>query len=447
MKQERWSTPQPDADSKRQARLSNWSNTENIKFDSKEAKEKFEERCQIVIDAVTMAKIPKRVPIAPSTGYFPIEHAGISWKDAMSDYHKVTSAFEKFDLEFNPDTGSSAGAIPPAEIYNILDYKPYLWAGHGLENDQEYQYVEGEYLKADEYQDFIDDPTGWFLNVYYPRAFGALDGFDSFPVAIMPMEILMVGGLIGPFGKPEMKSAMSKIMSAAEEMQLWAKALMESSARSKARGFIHLGGGMTKAPLDVLGDTLRGTREIMMDYRRRPEEVKEACNRLIPLVIKGGVRAANSMGQPFCMIPLHKGADGFMSKDQFDSLYWPSCRKMIIGLIDAGVIPIVFAEGSYESRLETVADLPKGTVIWRFEKTDMKHAKETVGVNNCIMGNVPLQLLCSGSTTDVEEYCKKLIKDAGKGGGFILSTSGGMQGVKADNVKAMIECSKKFGVY
>jgi uroporphyrinogen-III decarboxylase len=120
---------------------------------------------------------------------------------------------------------------------------------------------------------------------------------------------------------------------------------------------------------------------------------------------------------------------------------------MIIGLIDAGVIPIVFAEGSYESRLETVADLPKGTVIWRFEKTDMKHAKETVGVNNCIMGNVPLQLLCSGSTTDVEEYCKKLIKDAGKGGGFILSTSGGMQGVKADNVKAMIECSKKFGVY
>jgi uroporphyrinogen-III decarboxylase len=147
------------------------------------------------------------------------------------------------------------------------------------------------------------------------------------------------------------------------------------------------------------------------------------------------------------MIPLHKGADGFMSEEQFKTLYWPSCRKMIVGLIDAGLIPILFAEGYYDSRLETIADLPKGTVIWRFEKTDMKHAKKIVGHNNCIMGNVPLEILCAGSPADVEDYCKKLIKDAGKGGGFILSTSGGMQGVKADNVKAMIEYSKKYGIY
>ena len=43
--------------------------------------------------------------------------------------------------------------------------------------------------------------------------------------------------------------------------------------------------------------------------------------------------------------------------------------------------------------------------------------------------------------------CKNLLDVAGRDGGFILTTGAGMQGAKAENVKAMIDFSKQHGGY
>ena len=75
----------------------------------------------------------------------------------------------------------------------------------------------------------------------------------------------------------------------------------------------------------------------------------------------------------------------------------------------------------------------------------MAKAKETVGKVSCLAGNVPLDILCTGTPDDVKAYCKDLIDVAGEGGGFILSTGAGMQGSKAANVQAMIEFSLEYG--
>jgi uroporphyrinogen-III decarboxylase len=64
-----------------------------------------------------------------------------------------------------------------------------------------------------------------------------------------------------------------------------------------------------------------------------------------------------------------------------------------------------------------------------------------------LAGNVPLDLLCTGTPAEVKAYCEELIDDAGVGGGFILSTGAGIQGSKRENVKAMIEFSKEHGIY
>ena len=37
-------------------------------------------------------------------------------------------------------------------------------------------------------------------------------------------------------------------------------------------------------------------------------------------------------GNPIVFIPLHKGADGFMSDEQFKKFYWPTLRDLIDGL-------------------------------------------------------------------------------------------------------------------
>ena len=77
----------------------------------------------------------------------------------------------------------------------------------------------------------------------------------------------------------------------------------------------------------------------------------------------------------------------------------------------------------------------------------MAQAKKTVGRVACIAGNVPLSLLCTASPDDVKAYCKNLVDVAGKHGGFIFSTGAGMQGAKAENVKAMMDFSKDYGIY
>jgi uroporphyrinogen-III decarboxylase len=147
------------------------------------------------------------------------------------------------------------------------------------------------------------------------------------------------------------------------------------------------------------------------------------------------------------LMPLHKGADAFISEKQFTTFYWPSLRKVIIGLSDAGIVPLLFAEGSYNKRLDIIGDLPAGTAVWWFENTDMAAAKKALKHKCCISGNVPLDLLCTATPDAVRDYCRQLIDAAGPGGGFILSTGAGMQGARAENIRAMIEFSTEYGRY
>jgi uroporphyrinogen-III decarboxylase len=162
-------------------------------------------------------------------------------------------------------------------------------------------------------------------------------------------------------------------------------------------------------------------------------------------MIKIGVASTRASGNPLVFMPLHKGADSFMSQAQFDKFYWPSFRKVLIGLINHGCVPLLFAEGSYNKRLEAIRDLPKGSVIWWFDQTDMIKAKETLGDVACIMGNVPLSLMCTGTPESVTGYCRNLIDKVGRDGGYIMSTGAGFEDVKADNVRAMISFCKEYG--
>ena len=43
-------------------------------------------------------------------------------------------------------------------------------------------------------------------------------------------------------------------------------------------------------------------------------------------------------------MPLHKGADGFLSGKDFEELYWPTLKAVIVGLIDEGLVPQLFVE-------------------------------------------------------------------------------------------------------
>jgi len=260
-------------------------------------------------------------------------------------------------------------------------------------------------------------------------------------------EVVLVSAHMIPFGIPEVQKALKALMEAGNEAMAWIQHIGGFEMEVRGMGFVSGAGGVSKAPFDLLADTLRGTRAIMMDMYRRPEMVLKAVERLTPLAIKQGVGGATFQGNPVVFIPLHRGADGFMSDEQFKKFYWPTLKALILGLAAEGCVPFLFCEGSYNSRLEYLKELPKGSCLWIFDRTDMANAKKLLGKRLCIGGNVPSGLILTGTPEQVKAYCKNLIDVVGKGGGYIMALGTSMDEGKPDTLHAMIDFTKEYGVY
>ncbi len=208
-------------------------------------------------------------------------------------------------------------------------------------------------------------------------------------------------------------------------------------------------GGVGGAPFDTVSDFLRGMQGTMIDMYRRPQKLIAACEKILEWRLARATPAdPNKRGSPKRLfLPLHRGAEGFMSRKQFETFYWPTLKKALLASIDLGFVPMPFFEGKYGDRLEYLLELPKGKVVCHFEQTDMARAKSVLGGHLCIMGNVPSSLLQLGSPQEVEEHCKDLIETCGKGGGFILTNGSSIDEAKPGNVKAMVDSVKKYGWY
>jgi uroporphyrinogen-III decarboxylase len=180
---------------------------------------------------------------------------------------------------------------------------------------------------------------------------------------------------------------------------------------------------------------------------RRPDKVLKALERITPLAIKQGIRGAEASGIPTVFMPLHKGADGFMSDAQFRKFYWPSFKEVILGFAEQGILAFPFCEGGYNQRIEYLKELPKESSFWLFDRTDMAKVKEAIGDKIGIAGNVPAGLILTGTPQAVEEYCKNLIDTVGKGGGYMMGWGTALDEGKADTMHAMIDFTKKYGVY
>jgi hypothetical protein len=419
----------------------------DLPFQSPEAEKAYKERILRFKDAIQMEKLPDRVPVTIFPSMFPWTFAGMTVQEAMYDYGKCAAAFKEFVLGFEPDVHWGAAAPGPGRLFEILDYKLYSWPGHGVAPEHSYQCNEGEYMTANEYDALIQDPSGFFSNAYLPRVFGALGGFQMLPFLPGILEMYGVAFNFIPFGLPPVQGTFQALFEAGGEALKWAGAMGGTDGELATLGFPNILGGFTKAPFDVIGDTLRGTKGIMLDIYRQPDKLIEAMEAITPLMIKMGVGSAHMTGNPLIFVPLHKGADGFLSDEQFKKFYWPTLKEVLLGLVEGGCVPLPAAEGGYSSRLEIVKDLPRGKTLWMIDLTDMADAKETLGQNACLLGNLPSALLNLGTPQEVGEYVKKLIDTAGKDGGLIVSNGSFFDHAKPENVKAMVDFTKEYGVY
>ena len=432
---------------KQEAFLAKWASGEGIPFADDEAKAGYQYRAGLIRDAVTLKKTPERVPIVPVAVFAPITLYGVSPKQAMYDPHVLGKVCLDYTRDYDPD----ATVIPPMVMHGptleLLDYTLYKWPGHGIKDEQGYQFVEKEYMKAEEYDHFIADPTDYWLRVWLPRTHAALKGFSLMTPIYPSVELAMVAPWICTLGAPPIQEALKALMEAGRVSFEWIQALIPYMGQMLGSGHPMMAGAATKAPFDTLGDSFRGTTGLMMDMYRRPDKVLQAVERLVPLMIGMGVGGAVANNNPIVFIPLHKGADGFMSNEQFKKFYWPTLKKVIVGLAENGCMPCCFVEGGYNQRLEFLTELPDRMCTFIFDRTDMARAREVLGGKSCIGGGFPVSLIITGTAAEVEEETKKLLGVAAGDGGYILSIGCAMDEAREHTLKAFIQAGKKYGRY
>jgi uroporphyrinogen-III decarboxylase len=435
----------PNAEVKLAEKFEIWLSPPDVKFSSPEAEENYKKRVHRFIRAICLEK-PDRVPVMLPAGSYPLYYSGMTLKEAMYDNEGLCRAYRKFLRDFEADTFTSPGMVPPGRASEIINSLSSRWPGHGLpDNASMQQFVEGEYMKANEYDILLSDPSDFCFRYYLPRTLGALAPFAGF--SPLPHILGMPNRFLGPAMMPEVRAAFQAIIDYGKEIEAWQKPIVEFHREALAAGYPSFMGGQSHAPFDILADTLRGTKGIFMDMYRQPDKLLEAIEMLVQMNVDCGVQMANASGRPIVFFALHKGDDTFMSDRQFEKFYWPSLRKVVLGLIEEGCVPFLFAEGRYTSRLKTIKDLPRGKVLWHFDQTDMFKAKDVLGDNACIAGNVPTSLLCTGTPQAVKEYCRRLIEGCGKGGGFILTGGASIDRGDPDNLRAMTEAVEEYGIY
>ncbi len=426
--------------------LERWCSTSGINFQSPEAERFYKERARRIADVVQL-KIPDRVPVVPSFGSFPVFYHGYTGEEGMFDPIKTCQAFKNALLDFMPDVCVAPG-FANGPFYEAIDYRPLLLPGRGVPANAGFQFVEAEYITAEDFYDhFLDDPSDFMLRVFLPRVSGVMQPLKQLrPLHECFSYYLGIGPNVARLPLPDIESALEKLKEAGKIAVELNRPIESFENFALSMGFPIFHGGGTAAPYDVIGDFIRGTRGVMLDMYRRPDKLLAAMNKMVPYLIDMGLQAKDRRGC-FVGIPLHKHSEGFMSQEQFRTFFWPSLKKVMLGLIEEGLVPVPFFEGETTARLEVIRDIPPGKAIYHFQNVNLYKARDALAGVVCFEGNVPASLLCTGTPEQVELYVKDLIDIFGRNCGLILNSGSVMDTARYDNVKAMFEFARKYGVY
>lgn len=408
----------------------------------------FAERSKRMQDAIQL-KQPDRIPVVLGMSYLLADMYGVSHQEQHENAAKEQEMLEKAAAHFQPDVIYGVFNNPGASL--AVGDRMTRFPGHdGMEANGSFQFVEGEYMKPEDYDAFIEDPADWSFRKYLPRVFTECEGLAMLP----PLAMAAFGAYALPnlsFLKvPPIAKALSALGKAADAQAAADARAIGSGQRMAELGFapVPLAGCVIEAPFDFMSDTLRGMRGIMLDLYRRPDKLLAAQEKVLRMQLEYAIGFSAATGLKMAFIPLHRGSDGFMSLPQFEKFYWPQLKALMVGLVEAGVTPYCFYEGTWDQRLHYLTELPKGKTIGWFQSSDIFKVKEIVGGTMCIEGGMRNTLLQGGTPDEVRNFTIELCKKVGKGGGFIMSTTvGEMEGCKPELVKIWVDTTKEYGVY
>ena len=373
---------------------------------------------------------PDRVPLRIFAAEFVAKYAGYAAQEVTHDYKKAFIATRKCAKDFNWDSTNINMIYIWTGLIDSIGIRWYKIPGIDLDPNMGFQYKEpkeedGAYMKADEYDLFIDSPTEFLANVWLPRT-------SKFMV---------------PVGEPNTyRNNIAWLKGGIGMMQYLADSRQAISLLESECGVVQSVAGILKAPFDILSDKLRGFRMISADLHRRPDKVLAATEAVTPYLIQNALVSAD----PNKLLPvglwLHRGT--MFSDEVYEKLFWPTLKEAIIQLWKNGIQTLWYGEGDWSRWYKYTAELPEGSIIYHVDKEDIFEAYKHLGNKFCISGGIPNDILAFGTPDDVRDYCKKVINGVAKDGGYIMDASAIIQSdAKIENIKAMTEATLEYGVY
>ena len=410
----------------------------------------FLERVQLWDDTLNYRKTD-HVPIAPMVQYLPMYLYNMTTvQDVMMDYGAAKESYIRYHQEFQPDFAWGPQSIFPGAALDTLDCQFIRWPGKHLSDpNAPFQVVDKEdgYMAAEEYLEYAEDPTGFIMRKILPRHYKALQGLEMVDFS----NAVWQGGMYGmiPCALPPVKAAFRAMSEAGEKMMAMAQSGGRIMQELADMGWPSLCDQGMAAPFDIFNDTLRGFLNTTMDMIECPDELLaalETCTKIQVRSIKNTFAT-----QPFCknvVFFIHNGFDMFMSREQFQTFYWPGLKACIEAVIQCGGIPHIYLEDKYDSKMDIFADeLPAGKCIFTIINCDVERTKMLFQGKIALSGGLDGTLLRYGTPEQVAQNVKDTIDLWAPGGGYLMNCDVSLDGATAENLHVMFDTARNYMKY
>ncbi len=390
----------------------------------------YQERLNRYITALRNEK-PDMVPLRPFVAEFTAKYAGYTCQEVAHDYNKAFEAAVKTAKDFGWE------AVVPNMVYvwtglaQAIGLRYYGIPGLGIPHTTGFNYIEPAeeqaWMRADEYDALIDDPTAFLYNVWLPR----------------------VSTEASKIGEPCTYRNNLAFVKGAMAMLSYFFAFGPQIARLHSEcGTASAIAGIFKAPFDILSDKLRGFVGLTMDMKTQPDKVLKACEALMPHLCHVGLTTADPAKQVPIGFWMHRGCVPFISPRQFESHYWPTLRPIIEEFWKQGHQTMFYAEGKWGAHLESFTELPDRCILFHVDRDDVFAVHKKIGHKFAISGGVPNVLLSYGKPEEVRDFCKRVIDEVAPNGGYIFDAGAIMQDdTSVENMKMMTQVCREHGVY
>ena len=243
-----------------------------------------------------------RIPIATGSNYFAEVHSGNTNQETIYDADKWLQAELAFCRDF-PDVDVLRDNRIWGPLFDAVGLKTYKLPGRDLPPRSQFQFVEEEYMKADEYDLLINNPVEFVFDRWLPRILGDFKERGS------------------------LRSYMAFLKGGMAQVMLGGIMRTRTIQLQNEVGMPQPMAGFFLAPFDVLADGMRGLTGTLVDCFRQPDKVIAACDALVSEMANIALSMADPLKRWPVFVPTHKAC--FLSPEQFDRFYWPSFKKVM----------------------------------------------------------------------------------------------------------------------